>query len=218
MVDDLIRSADQLHERASSANATEQTLRPILHQILDIDARLTPLEGRFTQRLGDAARSTQLLLLIANLAIATTLIPVGIFLSYRMVRRREEAERALKLSEERFNLAVTGSNDGLWDWNLDTDEVYYSPRFKQLLGFEEQEMDGTAEALTSRLHPEDKPAHEQAVDGHLKRGVPFDIEMRLQTKAGEYRWFHFRGQALRTRAGRAMRIAHRPSCAGAQRL
>jgi diguanylate cyclase (GGDEF)-like protein/PAS domain S-box-containing protein len=57
------------------------------------------------------------------------------------------------------------------------------------------------------LHPEDKPAHEQAVDGHLQRGGPFDIEMRLQTKAGEYRWFHFRGQALRTGAGRAMRMA-----------
>jgi diguanylate cyclase (GGDEF)-like protein/PAS domain S-box-containing protein len=207
MVDELTQAADQLRERASTLNATEQTLRPILHQILDIDARLTPLEDRFSQRLGDAARSTQLLLLIANMAVAITLIPVGIFLSYRMIRRREEAERALKLSEERFNLAVTGSNDGLWDWNLDTGEVYYSPRFKQLLGFEEQEMDGTAEALTSRLHPEDKPAYEQAVDGHLQRGGPFDIEIRLQTKVGEYRWFHFRGQALRTSTGRAMRMA-----------
>jgi len=207
MVDELTQAADQLHKRASTLTATEQTLRPILHQILDIDARLTPLEDRFTQRLGDAARSTQLLLLIANMAVAITLIPVGIFLSYRMVRRREEAERALKLSEERFNLAVTGSNDGLWDWNLDTGEVYYSPRFKELLGFTGPELDDNVEALNSRLHPEDKPAHEQAVDGHLKRGVPFDIEMRLQTQAGEYRWFHFRGQSVRTAAGRAVRMA-----------
>jgi len=207
MVDELILAADQLHERASSLNATEQSLRPILHQILDIDARLTPLEGRFTKRLGDAGRTAQLLLLIANLAVATTLIPIGIFLSHRMIRRREEAERALKLSEERFNLAVTGSNDGLWDWNLDTGEVYYSPRFKQLLNFNEGEMEDTAEALTSRLHPEDKPAHEQAIDGHLRRGAPFDIEVRLQTKTGEYRWFHFRGQSVRTSAGRAMRMA-----------
>src|SRR5258708_13361945 len=124
-----------------------------------------------------------------------------------MVRRREEAERALKLSEERFNLAVTGSNDGLWDWNIETGEVYYSPRFKQLLGYTEREMGDDVEAFNSRLHPEDKPAHEQAIDGHLQRGGPFDIEMRLQTKDGEYRWFHFRGQALRTPAGRAMRMA-----------
>ena len=207
MVDELTEAADQLHQRASSLNATEQNLRPILHQVLDIDARLTPLEDRFTQRLGDAARSTQLLLLITNMVVAITLIPVGIFLSYRMVRRRDEAERALKLSEERFNLAVTGSNDGLWDWDLDTGEVYYSPRFKQLLSFEEREMEGTAEALISRLHPEDKPAHEQAIDGHLQHGTPFDIEMRLQTKTGEYRWFHFRGQSVRTIAGRAIRMA-----------
>jgi len=67
-------------------------------------------------------------------------------------------------------------------------------------------MDDNVEAFNSRLHPEDKPAHEQAIDVHLQRGGPFDIEMRLQTKAGEYRWFHFRGQSLRTTAGRAMRM------------
>src|SRR5256885_7241353 len=63
------------------------------------------------------------------------------------------------------------------------------------------------DAFNSRLHAEDRTPYEQAIDGHLQRGGPFDIEMRLQTKAGEYRWFHFRGQALRTPAGRAMRMA-----------
>ena len=204
---ELTRIADQLHARIASGQTSMDSVLPFRDRILDIDTRLTPLTDRFSSTLGEATRKTQFILLLANLAVAGTLVPVGIYLSYLMVRRREEAERALKLSEERFNLAVTGSNDGLWDWNIDTGDVYYSPRFKQLLGFSEREMGDDAEAFNSRLHPEDKPAHEQAIDGHLQHGGPFDIEMRLQTKAGEYRWFHFRGQALRTTAGRAMRMA-----------
>jgi diguanylate cyclase (GGDEF)-like protein/PAS domain S-box-containing protein len=204
---DLIRIADQLHARIASGETSPERVLPFRDMILDIDTRLTPLTDRFSSTLGEATRKTRFLLFLANLLVAGTLVPVGIYLSYRMVRRREEAERALKLSEERFNLAVTGSNDGLWDWNIDTGDVYYSPRFKELLGLAQREMDGTAEALTSRLHPEDKPAHKEAIDGHLERGAPFDIEMRLQTQAGEYRWFHFRGQSVRTSAGRAMRMA-----------
>jgi len=204
---ELTQIADQLHAGIASGRTSMDSVLPFRDRILDIDTRLTPLTDKFTSTLGEATRKTRFILLLANLAIAGTLVPVGIYLSYRMVRRREEAERALKLSEERFNLAVTGSNDGLWDWNIETGAVYYSPRFKQLLGFSELEMGDDVEAFNSRLHPEDKPAHEEAIDGHLQRGGPFDVEMRLQTKAGEYRWFHFRGQALRTPAGRAMRMA-----------
>jgi len=206
-VAEVVQIAEELHARIASGQTSPERVLPFRDRILDIDTRLTPLTDKFSSTLGEATRKTRFILLLANLAVACTLVPVGIYLSYLMVRRREEAERALKLSEERFNLAVTGSNDGLWDWNIDTGEVYYSPRFKQLLGYTEREMGDDVEAFNSRLHPEDKPAHEQAIDGHLQRGGPFDIEMRLQTKDGEYRWFHFRGQALRTPAGRAMRMA-----------
>jgi diguanylate cyclase (GGDEF)-like protein/PAS domain S-box-containing protein len=204
---ELTQIADQLHTRIVSGQTSMDSVLPFRDRILDIDTRLTPLTDKFTSTLGEATRKTRFILLLANLAVAGTLVPVGIYLSYLMVRRREEAERALKLSEERFNLAVTGSNDGLWDWNIETGEVYYSPRFKELLGYSAREMGDDVEAFNSRLHPEDMPAHEQAIDGHLQRGGPFDIELRLQNKAGEYRWFHFRGQALRTPAGRAMRMA-----------
>src|SRR2546422_11664809 len=68
-------------------------------------------------------------------------------------------------------------------------------------------MAGRVEGFDWRLNRAAKRAQEEASDGQLQRGGPFDGEMRLQTKAGEYRWFHFRGQALRTPAGRAMRMA-----------
>src|SRR5882724_4313591 len=207
LIGEITVAAEELNASIWSGNAKPARLRAFRERLLKIDTELTPLTDRFTRTLGVASRKTKFILLLVNLAAAGILIPIGIWLSQRMVRRGEEAEEALKLSQERFNLAVTGSNDGLWDWNVETGEVYYSPRFKQLLGYSAREMGDDVEAFNSRLHPEDRPAHEEAIDGHLQRGGPFDVEMRLQTKDGEYRWFHFRGQALRTPAGRAMRMA-----------
>jgi diguanylate cyclase (GGDEF)-like protein/PAS domain S-box-containing protein len=206
-IEELNVVAEQLHTLVGSGRATPGELRTFRDRILEIDTRLTPLTDQFTRTLGEATRKTKTLLLMANLAAAAILVPIGILLSRRMVRHREIAERALKLSQERFNLAVTGSNDGLWDWNVENGEVYYSPRFKQLLGLREQEMEGTFAALISRLHPEDKAPTEAAFGQHLEGGRPFDIEMRLKTKSDDYRWFRSRGQSVRNSEGRAVRMA-----------
>ena len=199
--------AEQLHFLIESGKATSEELRTFRDRILDIDTHLTPLTDQFTRTLGEATRKTKTLLLIANLAAAGFLVPIGILLSRRMVRHRELAERALELSQERFNLAVTGSNDGLWDWDIDTSEVYYSPRFKQLLGLRDIEMENTMQALMSRLHEDDRSATEAAFEAHLMKSAPFDIEVRLQTKAGDFRWFRSRGQSVRDADGRAIRMA-----------
>ena len=186
--------AEELYSMISSGRDTPAALHDFRERILEIDTRLTPLTDRFTRTLGEATRKTKTLLLIANLAAAAILVPIGILLSRRMVRHRERAEQELELSQERFNLAVTGSNDGLWDWNIVTGEMYYSPRFEQLLGFDEFELGNSMDTLLSRVHPEDKAAIDDAFASHLKRDAPFDIEMRLQTKSGDYRWFRARGQ------------------------
>jgi diguanylate cyclase (GGDEF)-like protein/PAS domain S-box-containing protein len=206
-IEKLIVAAEDLRTEVTSPARSPENIAAIIQRIFDIDAELTPLEDKFTKTLGDAARATQTLLFVANFAAALTLIPLGTYLSHRMVRRREEVEVALKLSQERFNLAVTGSNDGLWDWNVESGEVYYSPRFKQLLGLREHEMEGTYAALLSRLHPEDKDRTETAFQAHFEGGRPFDIEMRLKTISDDYRWFRSRGQAVRNTEGRAVRMA-----------
>lgn len=207
LIEQITVAAEELNASVLSGNADHARLSAFRERLLDIDTELTPLTDRFTRTLGDASRKTQFLLLLVNLAAAGILIPIGIWLSQRMVRRGEEAEAALHLSQERFNLAVSGSNDGLWDWNVDTGDVYYSPRFKQLLGLRDSEMENHVSALMGRLHPEDKEATAQAFKEHFQRAVPFDIEMRLVTKAGEYRWFRSRGQSVRNPEGRAVRMA-----------
>jgi diguanylate cyclase (GGDEF)-like protein/PAS domain S-box-containing protein len=199
--------AEELYSMISSGQDTPVALRQFRDRILVIDTRLTPLTDQFTRTLGEATRKTKTLLLIANFAAAGILVPIGILLSRRMVGHRARAEEALKLSQERFKLAVTGSNDGLWDWNILTGDMYHSPRFEQLLGFEELELGNSMDMLMSRVHPEDKAGTDAAFDSHLKQGVPFDTEMRLQTKTGDYRWFRARGQSVRDSMGKAVRMA-----------
>lgn len=207
LVAELNQAGSDLHDSVLSGRTDNKSLQPILDQIYDIERRITPVEDEFTSSLGEAARTAQKILQYVNLAAVLTLVPLGMFLSQRMARRREEAEGALKLSEERFNLAVTGSNDGIWDWNIDTEKIYYSERFKQLLGFRPDEFEDSTDNWMSRLHPDDIQGVKRAFDAHFEQGVPFDVETRVATKSGEYRWFRGRGQLVRDENGRAVRMA-----------
>ena len=207
LVEELTTTASELRGLVLSGKATPEAVEPIIEKIYDIDSRITPVSDQFNRSFGDAARASQLLLQIAYVLAVLTLVPMGLFLSQRMVRRRREAESALMLSEERFNLAVTGSNDGIWDWNIQTGEIYYSPRFKQLLGFRPTEFKDTVEELMSRLNPEDEEIVKCAFSDHIELGRTFDVEMRIMTKSGRYRWFRSRGQSVRDTDGKAVRMA-----------
>jgi anti-anti-sigma factor len=121
---------------------------------------------------------------------------------------QQRAQEALRVSEERYALAVRGSRDGVWDWNILTNEAYYSPRFKELLGFNEDELSGTVSSLLDdTIHEEDRWAVKSALDGHLEGRAPFDVEARFNTKQGEYRWYNIRGQALWGDDGSPIRMA-----------
>jgi diguanylate cyclase (GGDEF)-like protein/PAS domain S-box-containing protein len=133
---------------------------------------------------------------------------VGLILEYeRSFRVGKRADSALRESEQRFHLAVRGTSDGLWDWNLQTNEVWYAARFKELLGYTESEFPNSLESLNSHLHPDDYHWTWKAVEDHLKRGEPFDVECRLRTKSEEYRWFRARAIAVRDDLGQPVRMA-----------
>ncbi|MEE4377991.1 MAG: ATP-binding protein [Candidatus Competibacteraceae bacterium] len=91
----------------------------------------------------------------------------------------------LHKSEERFSLAMRGANDGLWDWDLETDEVYYSPRWKSMLGYEESELDAMFATWVALVHPDDKDWVLEKARNYIEgRADSFEVEMRMQHKDG----------------------------------
>ena len=132
---------------------------------------------------------------------------IGI-ISYSLdISERKRIEKSLKLSEERFELAVAGSNDGIWDWDIQTNEVYYSPRFKELLGYTEEEFPNSLDSFKGHLHADDSDEVWNAVANHLENRSPYDIEYRFRKKSGEYCWYRSRGQAIWDDTGKATRMS-----------
>jgi diguanylate cyclase (GGDEF)-like protein/PAS domain S-box-containing protein len=204
---ELDRLGEAIHARIVTGNGSDANLRPLLTRLHQINERITPLSDEFSYTLGEANRALRSSLLVIIVVAVLVMVLVGIGLSGRMLRRSEAFERALRNSEERFKLAVSGTNDGVWDWNMLTDEVYYSPRFRQLLGFGPDETISSITELISRLHPEDQTHAQAVLQSHLKSGTPFDVELRLLTKAEIYKWFRARGQSVRRPDGKAIRLA-----------
>jgi PAS domain S-box-containing protein len=119
----------------------------------------------------------------------------------------EERKQALQVSEERYARAMRATTDGLWEWNIVTGETYLSPRWKEMLGFAEADHLGKdQESFLSRLHPEDWPRVQAARKAHFEQHVPYQVELRLCTKNGEYRWFLTRGEADWNEQGEAVRM------------
>ena len=139
--------------------------------------------------------------------VSLTLTEYGLVCVCRDISERQQAAAALKASQEQFELAVRGSGDGLWDWNPITNEVYYSPRFKEILGYYDDEFANHFASWADHLHPDERLRVLEAIDNHLYHRSPYDIEYRLRTKSGKYLWFRARGQAIWDERGRATRMA-----------
>lgn len=121
---------------------------------------------------------------------------------------RQRVEEALKKSEERWQLAVRGNNDGIWDWNVKTNQVFFSTRWKEMLGYEDQEISQHLDEWTTRIHPDDLTSVSQAIADHFAQKTPFYIsEHQVRCKDGTYKWILDRGQAVRDENGNVVRMA-----------
>ena len=204
---ELTGAAQRLHQSIAGGHADEESLRPVLEEVRRINGDLTPLEDNFSSTLGEASRWMQLALLSTTLIVATFLVVLGVVLTRRMLRESEVFENALRFSEERFNLAVIGSNDGLWDWDVLTGDIYFSPRSKELAGYADHEIENRPEAFFALLHPDDLEPARAAAKAHIRDDCPYDVEFRVRGKDGEYRWFRARGRSVRNADGWAVRMA-----------
>jgi PAS domain S-box-containing protein len=123
------------------------------------------------------------------------------------VTERRRAVEALRESEERFDLAQRGSNDGIWDWDLRTNEVYFSSRWKGMLGYEEHEVRNHLDEWKRLMHADDLERAIATVESYLKgKTASYELEHRLLHKDGSYRWILARGFAQRDYSGVPYRI------------
>ena len=121
--------------------------------------------------------------------------------------RRARTEDALWLSEQRLRLAVRASNTGLWDWNIETGEIYFSPEWKSQIGYEDDELKNRFGEWEERLHPEDRDRMLKTVNSYLANPWSnYEVEFRLRHKDGSYRWILARATLLTDDQGKPQRM------------
>jgi PAS domain S-box-containing protein len=109
----------------------------------------------------------------------------------------KEAEEQLRLNEQRWKFAIEGSNDGMWDWNVQTNAMYLSPRWKEMLGFDDDEIPNHYDEWYNRVHPDDIEKKMEKIHNHFRHETSlYIIELRLLCKDGSYKWFLARGKVL----------------------
>jgi diguanylate cyclase (GGDEF)-like protein/PAS domain S-box-containing protein len=126
----------------------------------------------------------------------------------QMALYKYNIEEHLRKSEERFELAMAATNDGMWDWNLKTDEVYYSPRWKAMLGYHENEIGTSPDEWLKRVHPDDAKQFQVDIVSHINGFSPrIEREYRIKHADGRIVWMLMRGLAVRDGHGSAYRLA-----------
>jgi diguanylate cyclase (GGDEF)-like protein/PAS domain S-box-containing protein len=125
-----------------------------------------------------------------------------------MALYKHKIENKLRESEERYSLAVQGANDGLWDWNIKSGKIFFAPRWKEILGYKENEVGEGLDDWLKLIHPEDLESFKLSLSNHLSGFSPhFWIEHRMLMKKGDYRWVLTRGVAVKDADNMPYRMA-----------
>ncbi len=213
---DVVGSAKQLMQRVKQ-NTVDLVLLDIeMPEISGLDALKTLRESYSPVRLPiimvTAKNQSEDIVKALNLGandyltkpvdLPVALARIGTQLSHK------RAQEALRESEERYALAARGANDGLWDWNIQTGHVYYSPRWKAMLGWHENEISNTPEEWFNRIHDADRKRVKEEIAAHRNGSTPhFESEHRMLHKDGTFRWMLNRGLAVFDDSGKTLRMA-----------
>lgn len=137
---------------------------------------------------------------ISILEIITEIISKNLFKHF--------AEESYRLSDERFKLLIKANNDGIWDWQISSDDLFLSPRWKEIIGYEDNEIENKHKVFEELIHPDDYQYVMTHLDGYLNgTNAEYRVEFRMKHKKGHYVWIHSRGELLRDSNEKPYRIA-----------
>jgi len=188
---------------------TEHIIRPLFDKVLDGETVRREAVRLETKDGATSYWDIVLVPLYENGQVAA-ILDLGIDATGRVhaFQKLEKTTQMLKEREERLALVMRGTNDGIWDWDIRTDEVYYSPRWKTMLGYEDEEIEHDFDSWEKLVHPDDLDRSLKAIQEHLEgKTSTFILEHRLRHKDGSYRWILARGATVRDAAGVPFRMA-----------
>jgi PAS domain S-box-containing protein len=181
---------------------TEQTIRTHINNPnslgFELEFRLKTKSGNWKWILGRGK-------IVERIATGQAQRVVGTHVDLTLHKQAQESLRAM---EERFNFIIRELQDGLWDWDIRSNEIYFSPRWKQILGYEENELSNRPEEFFNRLHFDDVTTMMNRISAYLERRVAtYELTVRLQHKCGYYLWVLVRGSAQWDNQGKPLRLA-----------
>lgn len=223
LIESVVAAADQMSVDIQRATTLEDSLLSLSQQSFDLvllgQGIPDNAETRFAIRMLEAATSARILSLPARDEGAvdgsggndpSSLVTVlnSAMASRTSITHLAKAIQQLQLREERYVLAAEGCRDGIWDWDIKQNSVFYSEHWLAMLGLSGQSLSNTLDDWLDRVHPEDIADLKRSLDDHLcRRCADFRCEYRIRQANGDYLWVLSRGCALWDSAGNAYRMA-----------
>ena len=197
LIEQTLQTAEKLHQQVANKQITPEIIKPFIGEINQLSTQLSPLEDAFSRSIGEASRQAQLLISVFMLLVTIILMALGILFSRRLVLKNVAYLQTIQANEERWKFALEGSRDGVWDWNLITDEVKITNQWASTLGYDDDLEYSGIDEWGKLIHPEDLPqvltAREGLISGETNQ---FAVEQRLLCKDGSYKWILTRGEAV----------------------
>ncbi len=186
-----------------AVNSMKENLVRINASILDEEYEL------LNQRVHavDNKKNFYLTSLIIGLAVGTVLLLLFNAFLLNAQRGRTRVEASLKQTEDRFAIAIDGTQDGIFDWDIANDKIFYSRRFFEMLGYEGKAYTGSIEDSTDLIHEDDKERVMDTIAQYLDGGLSeYSQEFRMQHKSGRWVWVQSRAKAIYDKSGKAIRM------------